>query len=292
MKNVIATILGFGLFALPAFALAQSAGASAGVTTNITVGPAAGTSTGVQATGKARVQTMLEPRINSVLTNARDRAAQEIQRRIGNLNKFQSRVADAKHINSDDQASISATISAQVDALTTLGTQIAGDDSTTTLRADIQSITKSYRIYALVLPQSAITAAADRVNTVAVQMTTLIGKIQDRAASSTVDVSASLSDASAKIADAQAQASAAVSEVSALKPDNGDQTIMASNTAALKDARTKIQAAQQDIVAARKDIGTALSALGVKASAGASASTTASASLGASVIRAIRTWFK
>jgi hypothetical protein len=39
-----------------------------------------------------------------------------------------------------------------------------------------------------------------------------------------------------------------------LKPDNGDTTIAASNTAALKDARTKIQSAQKDLKAAQKDI--------------------------------------
>ena len=57
----------------------------------------------------------------------------------------------------------------------------------------------------------------------------------------------------AKISDAATQAAAASAEVSGLMPDNGDKTVMASNTAALKDARSKIQAATKDIQAAYKD---------------------------------------
>ena len=60
----------------------------------------------------------------------------------------------------------------------------------------------------------------------------------------------------AKIADANTQAKAAVSGISGLQPDNGDQTVMQSNTAALKAARVDIQTAQNDLVAARKDAGT------------------------------------
>ncbi len=85
-----------------------------------------------------------------------------------------------------------------------------------------------------------------------------------------------LADMNAKVAGANAQASAAVTEIANLQPDNGNATIMASNTAALKDARTKIQAAQQDLVAARQDSGSIVKALiAAKVSASATASTSA-----------------
>jgi hypothetical protein len=79
------------------------------------------------------------------------------------------------------------------------------------------------------------------------------------------------------VTDATTQTNAAISAIANLKPDNGDATIKASNDAALKSARTKIQAAQQDIVAARKDVEAILKALHeVKGSANASTTVNAS----------------
>ncbi|MDE2041367.1 MAG: hypothetical protein KGI59_03250, partial [Patescibacteria group bacterium] len=49
------------------------------------------------------------------------------------------------------------------------------------------------------------------------------------------------------------QAQAAVAEVSPLVPDQGDKTVMASNTSTMKDARAKIKTAVSDLTAARKD---------------------------------------
>jgi hypothetical protein len=59
-----------------------------------------------------------------------------------------------------------------------------------------------------------------------------------------------------------------------LTPDNGDQAHMQSNETALKDARSKIQAAQQDFVTARKDAIAIVKDLRISVSASASASTT------------------
>jgi hypothetical protein len=99
-------------------------------------------------------------------------------------------------------------------------------------------------------------------------MQTLAGKLQTRisaaqSAGNNVTVAqAALTDMNAKLTDANTQAQAAITEVSGLKPDNGDQTVMQSNTAALKDARTKIQTAQKDLVAARKDAGIIVKSVG------------------------------
>jgi hypothetical protein len=87
-----------------------------------------------------------------------------------------------------------------------------------------------------------------------------------------------LASFNAKVSDGSTQANAAITEVSSLKPDNGDATVMASNTATLKDARSKIQAAQQDFVAARKDAETIVQ-LFATFKVSANASTTASTSV-------------
>jgi hypothetical protein len=168
-----------------------------------------------------------------------------------------------------------------------LQAQIASDDaanSTSSLKTDVKSITASYRIFALILPQGTIEAAADRVLAIVGTMTDLGTKFSARisaAQSAGNDVTAAnvtLTDFNAKVSDATIQANAAASEVASLTPDNGNATVMASNTAALKDARSKIQAAQQDFVAARADATTIIKNLAkFKVSTSANVTTTASA---------------
>jgi len=198
-------------------------------------------------------------RIQSQMNNLVSRADQEITRRITGLNNLASRITSMKRIDSADQANISSSVQSQISVLTSLKTKIDADTDIATLRADVQSITKSYRIYALIIPQGAVFAAADRAIYISGQVDAVSTKLSGRISTAQTagkDVSAaqaSLSDLNAKSADAKTEAQAAVSEVSALKPDNGDQTLLQANTAALKDARSKIQAAGKDLQAARQD---------------------------------------
>jgi hypothetical protein len=111
---------------------------------------------------------------------------------------------------------------------------------------------------------SAIEKASHRILIAAGKLENLSPKLSaridaaalDSSGSAGVDVNAlhtALADLNAKVIDAKVQANAAISETTNLKPDNGDAAILASNTAILKDARTKIQAARADIQAAFKD---------------------------------------
>ena len=115
-------------------------------------------------------------------------------------------------------------------------------------------------MFALVLPQGRIAAAADREVTLVSMMSTLGAKLQARVQAAgqggndVTALTAALTDTASKLQDAQTQAEAAVSVSAALTPDNGNATVMASNTAALKAARGDIKTAQTDLVAARKDI--------------------------------------
>ena len=251
-----------GTAMLAAGVLLPVAGVSAQVGANVTSGGAGVTAV---ANTSARAANLAK-----LISNAQARADQEITRRINALNALNTRVNAMAKIASSSQSSLSATIQAQITAMNTLQAQIASDvaaNSTSSLKTDIQSITKSYRIFALVIPQGAIEAAADRVLDIAGMMTTLAGQLQTRItaaqnASNDTNASASaLTDMNAQIANANTAANAAVSEVANLQPDNGVQAVMTSNTAALKDARSKIQTAQQDLTAARKDAGTIVKAL-------------------------------
>lgn len=193
------------------------------------------------------------------LADWRDRADREIERRIEALNKFETRVETLKKIGDAQKTSLGTSLQSQLTDLAALQTKVAADADLATLRADVQSLAKSYRPFALVIPQSATIAAADRALALIGTMTTVGEKLETRIADAKAagsDVAAletSLADYAAKLKDAKTQAQAAIDAVTKLAPDNGDKAKMAANLNALKDARAKIQAAQQDFVAARKD---------------------------------------
>jgi hypothetical protein len=232
-----------------------------------------------------KIATALATRIKTIT----DRADQEIARRINALNALATAVNAMTRLSATDKSNLSASIQSQIMAMNALQSQINADaaaNSTSTLKTAVQSITSSYRIFALILPQGAIEAASDRALTIVGTMNDLSTKLSARiqaaqAAGNNVTVAqTALTDLNAKVADASTQATAAAAEVASLTPDNGVATVMASNTAALKDARSKIQAAQKDFVAARADAETIIKALATF-KVPASASTTVSSSTSA-----------
>lgn len=235
------------------------------------------TAAGTRAEVKANLQT-------ARVSKGIERANAEIERRISSLNKLAARISGMKKVSDAEKSAISAEVTAEISELSSLKAKIDADKDIETLRADVRSITASYRIYALVIPQGTILAAADRLHTVIDSMSTTGAKVQARiteAQTAGKDVAAMQSayaDFTAKLADAKVQADAAISLVSSLTPDNGDQAKFQANHAALLDARAKIRAGQQDLVAARKDLKTivqALKALHLNASATTTASSSA-----------------
>ena len=256
-----------GILVAPALVFAQgTASAGTGLTAAATVTASTGSGVTVSATVTAKMKAAI------------GRADQEITRRVTALNALNTRVSQMQKVTDAFKQALETTIQGQVSALTTLQAKIDADTDLTTLKADIQSVTASYRIFALVLPQGRIAAAADRTVTISGMMTTLGTKLQTRIAAmqaggtDVTALSAALSDLSAKITDATAQAQQSVMLSAALMPDGGDKTKMAANAAALKTARGDLTTAQKDLVAGRKDIATIMA--GLKVSAGATATTT------------------
>lgn len=260
---MLAVLLGLVALA-PAFALAQTA-----VDTSATVN-----TTGVSAsvTGSAT--------LTAAEQKAVSRGDQEITRRISALNDLNTRVQAMQAVTASFKQALAANIQTEVTGFTSLKAKIDADTVLATLKTDIQSITKSYRVYALILPQGRIAAAADRVVTIVTMMSTLGSKLQARiqaastAGNDTTALTAALTDMSSKLQDAQTQAQAAVTVTESLQPDNGSSTVMASNTATLKQGRTDFQTATSDLQAARKDITTIVAGLKAFPSASASASST------------------
>lgn len=259
MKKKIAATAGMLAFAmaLPVFAQGIDASASASI-------------------GSTTVQGSVEARI----TLAKNRADQEIDRRIAMLNALSERVQAMARVSDIVKTNTSNTVTTEVGALLSLKAKVDADNDITTLRSDIRSIATSYRVFMLVIPQGRILVAADKLQTTADAMSTFAETLQTRiseaqtSGNDVTSLSTQLSDMTAKMADAQSLASAAVSLVADLQPDNGDTTIEQSNTAAIQDARTKLRAALADLKAARQDAGSIVQGIkGFEVHASGSAST-------------------
>ncbi len=257
--------------------VAQSTGGGAGITT------AANANVGNGDNLTAAVNATVGVHLTAAMTNAKGRADTEITNRINALTALLTRVQGMKNVSANNQATIVANIQSQISGLTTLKSTIDAETSKTALKSEIQSIVNSYRTYVLIIPQAVITAASDRIGTIVGLMTTLAAKLQARinaAQAGGTDVSgasAAFTDYQAKIADAQVQGQAAADEVLGLQPDNGSKTTFQANISALKDARSKIVTAQQDLKTARQDISAIVKNLPQQPSATTTSSTTATA---------------
>lgn len=195
------------------------------------------------------------------------RSNQEIDRRTEALKTLADRIQLMKRLTDSQKVTIVSEVKAQIDALNSLKTKIAAETDIAALRADAQLIAKSYRIFALIIPQSHIMIAADRIVTIADTMTAVGVRLQtaittaQAAGKDTAVSQAALADMTTKIADAKAAASEAQNIAAPLVPDNGDQAKFKANKDALKQAQSKIKAAHQSLVAARHDIQSIMQAL-------------------------------
>ncbi|OGD70338.1 hypothetical protein A3D09_01320 [Candidatus Collierbacteria bacterium RIFCSPHIGHO2_02_FULL_49_10] len=261
------TMLGLALLA-PAFVFAQTP-------TNTNVGVRADVRAAVTAsTTKAEVRANAAMRLATStqnaeerIRNAKERAGAEINRRTEGLQKFLERISAMKRVSEGFKDDLRATIDVQIQGIEALRARIAGSIDTSTLRTDIQSITRSYRIFALVMPQAAIAAAADRIVTMTATMSEIGAKLQtriDAAAAAGADTAALtevLRSLAGHINSANAHAQVAVEGTANLEPDNGDMAVAEANRAALQTAREELYLAHEEIKAGREDIRTIIDGL-------------------------------
>ncbi len=192
----------------------------------------------------------------------RETANKEIDRRTASLTELSTRIGEMKHESDADKVILTGMVNAELTSLATLKAKIAADTDLVTLKTDTQSITKSYRVYMLVMPSIRIIAAADRVVNIAGDMSAIGTKLSLRITAAGTEgndvtkLTAALTDFNAKLEGAKTQAQAAVTGIGGLTPDNGDKTKMEANKAALKAAREKLRLAEADLKAARADINT------------------------------------
>lgn len=204
-------------------------------------------------------------KISSSLAAIIARADKEITQRVTDLNNMITRIAAMKKVSANEQNTLTTSLQNEITQLNTLKTKIDSDTSAPTARTDYQSITKSYRIYLLVLPQTRIVAASDRVLTIVDTMSAVGGKVQSRISATTgtnvAQMNQLFSDFTSKMTDATTQANTANVAVAGLQPDQGNKTVLQANTTALKGAQANIKTATADLTSARTDLGTIVSDL-------------------------------
>lgn len=238
----------------------------------------------VVAFGQAAVNTTVSAtttvKLTAAQTKAVEKADQEIDRRIKSLTELATRIQAMQKVTDAFKQGVTATVQNEISALNALKTKIHADTDAAVLKTDIQSITKSYRIYALVMQQIRIAAAADRAVSLVSMMSTFGSKLQARvqaAQQGGADVTAmmtSLNTMATKLQEAQTKAQAAVSVSAVLTPDDGDAAKLKSNNAALAEARADLKTAMKDIIDARKEAASIVKGLATLKASTSTATTT------------------
>lgn len=188
---------------------------------------------------------------------AKQKAAQEIERRVAALNRLEERIAAMRRVSETFKTDLGTTIDAEMAKLEALRARIAASTNAEELKTDVQLITRSYRIFALVMPKAAIAAAADKIVRMSATLSEIGTKLKTRvdaasAEKNVSELSAMLTDLAAKITSANNHAQTAVNGTSALVPDEGDKVKMEANKKALEAARLELKSAHEDIKAARE----------------------------------------
>ncbi|OGK63067.1 hypothetical protein A2334_00315 [Candidatus Roizmanbacteria bacterium RIFOXYB2_FULL_38_10] len=160
----------------------------------------------------------------------KNRAYQEIDRRVTSLNGLINRLNAIKRITAEQRTTLTTQVQAEIDKLTSLKTQIESETDPAKLLELKKSIILSYRIYVVFMPKIQIMAHADRILTV-------IDEMKEK--TTNADVISKLDLASAK-------ANEAITTVISLTPDGYPD-----NKAQMKDAREMLKEALQYLKDAR-----------------------------------------
>ena len=124
--------------------------------------------------------------------NAKVRCVQAIDRRLDTLDKVQGHLDEADFVTEDHAASLKSIIDSTNSGLRDLRDDIEGSADPDEIRVLCESIGPDYRVYLVVVPQSRLTARADRISHSQARVDDLTAKFDaaaDRAKEAGIDVS-------------------------------------------------------------------------------------------------------
>ena len=188
------------------------------------------------------------------ITRLKTRADTEITRRVAGLTELLTKINAMKRLTADQKTTFANGMNGQITSLNTLKAKIDADTDLATLRTDVQSIVKAYRIFALYMPQVNIMAHADRMLALIDEMNAISVKLQTRidavkvAGKDITSMMTFMTDRASKLTDATTQANNAIAAVVSLTPDG-----YPGNRTAMQSAQKMLQTARQDVGAAEKD---------------------------------------
>jgi hypothetical protein len=258
-------------------AVAATTVAGLGVAVDLGGGQAGAATSGPAAAGGAAHGDVRLPS-DPTLQEVQSAAATDIGNRVGSLDGAASKVQHATDLGAD-QATLLHALQADVPALQQLGQKIAADTTVAAALADYGQIFSGYRVYALVLPVTALVRVDDHLtNTAGPRLTGVAAKIAAR------ETSANQGQVQPLLADLAQQVSAATAAV------NGQPATLMAYTPAqwntdhglLGPAWSASKAARSDVAAARSDARQAAAAAGIRTGQrkGADGETTSTPSTG------------
>ncbi len=192
--------------------------------------------------------------IDQKVADLQKRGDTEIERRIAALNQLITRIDKIRKISATQKTELKAKVQTEIDTLNALKAKIDADTDITTLRADVKSIVDSYRVFVVFMPQIQLIGAADRLLTVAANLSAISTKLQERitqaeaAGKDVTQLNTYLTDLNTKVTDANTQANAVITEALALTPEGypGNKTTIQTLRTKIKTGTTDIQTARQD----------------------------------------------
>lgn len=190
------------------------------------------------------------------------RGDKEIDRRITSLNELLTKIDSMKKLSASNKTIFASEIQTEIDSLNSLKAKIDADTDITTLRTDLQSIVKEYRVYVLYIPKMRILVAADRLgvaaDTLASYSANLSAKVNEAetAGQDMTEEKKLLTDMNSKISDAKQMYQQAVDLVTPLTPDlwPNSKTTLQNAQADIKEGAKDLRSAFNDAVSIRKTL--------------------------------------
>lgn len=114
-----------------------------------------------QPTSAPTASTTTENCPPSLLSGWKAVVGERIQRRLTALDKMTSQLGQASRVTATHRAELSAIYTSDTSGLTALDTRLTAETTCAAVRADAKAVVHDYFVFALVVPQTGLTIAAD-----------------------------------------------------------------------------------------------------------------------------------
>lgn len=212
---------------------------------------------GAQTTRKTQTQAQR-------MTQIKERAKKEIDRRLATLSTLNSKIASSPKMTTEDKSQLTTLVNQITSDLATLRLKIEADTDPAVLKIDVQSVVRDYRVYALIVPKVHILNAADRLMNTAEKVASIAAKLSDQIdilqsnAQDTTVLRAQLDQIEMRVEDAKAKAKSAHDQVIVLTPAGYPD-----NKTVMEAAKNSLKSGKEDLVFASKEARKIAARLGI-----------------------------